>query len=138
MQKFSVAGGSAPTPTCLRRLGASSPAPDTALLLPLSDHPYFPAFSSFWAGSPAYYVNRKNFALISFERKTTFAVISPGFPDGCTSYQGPHNITCVQSSFVESGCSPEGRSYPTTESISDYNYLNLKWVSRKFYLVTTI
>ena len=53
------------------------------------------------------------------------------FPSGCTNFEGPHSLQCLQSVWVNVGCFEEGIGYPKSlESleINGYDRLNLKLV----------
>ena len=63
----------------------------------------------------------------AFEDNVVFLV----FPEGCTSYNGPHALQCLLSLWNETNCLPEGTSNPATLSRHDrfaLNQLNIQCV----------
>ena len=56
------------------------------------------------------------------------------FPSGCTSYEGPHNVTCFQTVWSMAGCLEEGYSHIRYALISENSALNkhdLRYVKEK-------
>ena len=53
--------------------------------------------------------------LTIYENQRKYNVFSE-FPEGCTSYQGPHSLRCLSVLWEQSGCIKEGYHVPTNMS----------------------
>ena len=42
-----------------------------------------------------------------------FFLFSTAFPKGCTSYESPHSVTCLQTLWKSAGCTRNGSLFST-------------------------
>ena len=54
---------------------------------------------------------------------TNFDCFFSAFPSACLSFQGPHEVECLQGMWQKSGCVVEGRLYPTVLNEDQYRQL---------------
>ena len=51
------------------------------------------------------------------------------FPEGCTSFKGPHSLKCRRKLWLDVGCTIEGRKFPQKDLNADLDSSTLKWVT---------
>jgi len=59
-----------------------------------------------------------------------FSVSIVVFPPGCTTFHGPHEVTCLNGTWTQVGCPQEGLKSPANMNILDRSIAsvkNLRW-----------
>ena len=74
---------------------------------------------------------RRNFYDLRCQQLFTAAKYFSEFPDGCYSYEGPHEPECVLRIWLDGGCEVDGYLSPKNLTFDDnaaLSNLNLRWV----------
>jgi len=46
------------------------------------------------------------------------------FPEGCTSFRGPHKVECLNYLWTSAGCAEEGKHFPAKMPTNRREFLN--------------